>query len=267
MKRGIIVAGIALVAALVVTSGGLAARRYLITSSRQIKPGAISYGDLNKSTRHKIAQHGARGARGPAGPAGSQGATGATGATGPQGATGAQGPSGANAVAQASGLVAWTYDPSLISTSVADNSGTIHGGAVWLQQGDTIHWLSEFVTAPGSGMTAGGYAIYNSNLHLVAQTPDSPNAFQSAPADSWLKLSLTSPYTVPSSGLYYLVDLVAGTQTPSIGIVQQTGADLNARNVLPSQVPLEVRDVPATSAFPSTFTTTATDETRCMTAG
>jgi hypothetical protein len=261
MKRGIIVAGIALVAALVITSGGLAARRYLITSSHQIKPGAISYGNLNKSTRNRIAK---RGARGPAGPAGQQGPA---GNQGPAGVAGPQGPSGANAVAQSAGLLAWTYDPSLISTSVADNSGTIHGGAVWLEKGNVVNWLAEFVTADGSGMTAGGYAIYDSNLKLVAKTTDSPNAFQSAPADSWVKLSLTSPYTVPTSGLYYLVDLVAGTTTPSVGIVQATGADLDARNVLPSHVPLEVRAVPGSPTFPSTLTSTATDETRCIIAG
>lgn len=261
MKRGIIIAGVALVAALVITSGGLAAGRYLITSSHQIKPGAISYGNLNKSTRKKIAHHGARGPAGPAGPKG------ATGAQGPPGAAGPAGPSGANAVAEGAGLLAWTYDPSLISTSVADNSGTIHGGAVWLEKGKTVHWLSEFVAADGSGMTAGGYAIYDSNMKLVAQTTDSPNAFQSAPADSWVKLSLTTAYTVPASGLYYLVDLVAGTQTPSIGVVQTTGADLNNRNVLPSHVPLEVRAVPGSPAFPSTLTNTATDETRVIIAG
>jgi hypothetical protein len=149
---------------------------------------------------------GATGARGP------QGDTGATGPRGPQGATGPQGPAGtnaANALAQASGLVAWTSDPALISTTRTDSSGTIHGGSVWLNQGDTINWLAELVTANGSALTHGAFAIYDSNLDLVAQTADNPAAFASAPADTWVKLSLTSPYTAPSSGLYYLVDLLA----------------------------------------------------------
>lgn len=265
MKRSIVVAGIALVVALMVASGGYAARRYLITSSRQIKPGAIGYKSLNKHTRKLISHHGARGRRGPAGPAGPAGAAGPPGSQGP---AGAQGPSGANAVAQSAGLVAWTYDPSLISGSIADNSGTIHGGAVWLEQGQVIHYLGEFVAAPGSGMTHGAFAIYDSKLQLVAQTGDDPTAFESATADSWVKLSLTSPYTVPASGLYYLVDLLAATSTtPSIGVVQTTGADLDARNVLPNNVPLEVRAVPSTPGFPSTLTNTATDETRCVIAG
>jgi hypothetical protein len=150
---------------------------------------------------------------------------------------------------------------------VADSSQTIHGGAVWLDQGQTIHWLAEFLTADGAGLTAGGYAIYDSNLQLVAQTANSPNAFQTAPADSWVKLSLQSAYTVPTSGLYYLVDLFAGTQAPAIGVIQRTGADLTARNVLPGGAPLAVRGAPSTAAFPSTLANTGTDETRCVVAG
>ena len=151
---------------------------------------------------------------------GPQGATGATGPRGAQGPTGPQGPAGpagtsaANALAQALGLVAWTSDPALISTSITDSSGSIHGAAVWLNQGDTINWLAELVVTDGSGMTHGAFAIYDDDLDLVAQTTDSPSAFQTAPADSWVKLSLTDPYTAPKSDLYYVVDLLAGSTIP-----------------------------------------------------
>lgn len=284
MKRSI-VAAVAVVAALAATTGGFAAQRYLITSSRQIKPGSIAYRNLSRSTQRLISRRGRAGARGatgpagPAGPAGAKGPAGATGSTGPAGPTGAAGPtgpqgpqgpqgqSGANALAQASGIVAWTADPSLITQSIQDTSGTIHGGSVWLAQGQTINWLAEFVEADGSGMTHGAYAIYNSQLQLVAQTADNPSAFENATADSWVQLSLTSPYTVPASGLYYLVDLVAGSTVPFIGVVFNTGQV--ARNELPNGVFREIRAVadPTTGGFPSMLSNTGTSETRCMLAG
>jgi hypothetical protein len=171
-----------------------------------------------------------------------------------------------NALAQASGLVAWTIDPSLISTTRTDSSGTIHGGSVWLDKGDTITWLAELVTADGSALTHGAYAIYDSDLHLKAQTADSPNAFATAAADSWVELPLTSPYTVPSSGLYYFVDFFAGATTPTIAVAV-SAAPLPARNVLPNGVPRGVRDGMGLSAFPDPLVNSSSDETRSIVAG
>jgi hypothetical protein len=171
-----------------------------------------------------------------------------------------------NALAEASGLVAWTSDPALISTTRTPSSGSVHGGSVWLNQGETINWLAELITANGSGLTHGAFAIYDSNLHLVAHTADNPNAFATAPADSWAELSLTSPYTVPASGLYYFVDLLAGATNPTVGVVAYNSA-LAGRNILPNGVPRAVRAGSGLSAFPSTLTNTGTDETRCIIAG
>ena len=63
MKRGVIV-GFVVGVALAAASGGLAARHYLITSSHQIKPGAIGYRNLDRFTKRLIAR-GRRGKRGP----------------------------------------------------------------------------------------------------------------------------------------------------------------------------------------------------------
>jgi Collagen triple helix repeat (20 copies) len=209
---------------------------------------------------------GATGQKGPEGDTGDTGPQGPPGATGPQGVEGPQGPSAANALAQASGLVAWTADPALISTTRTDSSGTMHGGSVWLNQGDTINWLAELVTANGSSLTHGQFAIYDSNLQLVAQTGDNPAAFASAPADSWVKLSLTSPYTAPTSGLYYFVDFLAGATTPTIGVVAYNAA-LPGRNILPNGVPRGVRQGSGLPSLPSTLINSSTDETRCILAG
>src|SRR5207248_8775051 len=127
---------------------------------------------------------GPQGPQGLSGPEGPQGDTGPQGIPGPTGPEGPAGPSAANALPQALGLVAWTSDPALMSTSIVDSSGSIHGAAVWLNQGDTINWLAELVVADGAGMTHGAFAIYDDDLELQAQTDDSPAAFQTATARS-----------------------------------------------------------------------------------
>jgi Collagen triple helix repeat (20 copies) len=216
---------------------------------------------------------GDRGAQGPQGGTGAQGPEGDTGDTGPQGArglTGSQGPAGpsaANALAQSLGLVAWTSDPALVSSSITDSSTSIHGAAVWLNKGDTVNWLAEMVVTAGSGMTHGGFAIYDGDLDLVAQTDDSPSAFQSAAADSWVKLSLTTPFTAPTSGLYYFADLLAGSTIPKIGIVTSNASILTGANLLPNGVPREVGGGTGFSSFPSTLTNKGSGLTRCIVAG
>src|SRR5262245_47028153 len=80
----------ALTAMPAVTSGAFAAKQYMITSSNQVKQGAISLSDLSNHAR--AALHGKHGATGIAGPKGAVGATGAQGPKGDAGTTGAQGP-------------------------------------------------------------------------------------------------------------------------------------------------------------------------------
>ena len=92
MKKGITLIAV-LVAVLAVTSGGFAAaNHYLITSSGQIKAGAVSASDLSPAARKAL--HGKAGAAGAQGLAGAQGPKGDVGDTGATGATGAQGPQG-----------------------------------------------------------------------------------------------------------------------------------------------------------------------------
>ena len=163
--------------------------------------------------------------------------------------------------------MAWTSDPALVSSSITDSSGSIHGAAVWLNKGDTVNWLAQLVVADGSGMTHGTYAIYDADLDLVAQTDDSPSAFQTATADSWVKLSIPGGYSAPSSGLYYFVDLLAGSTIPKIGIVTSNASILTGANLLPSGQPREVGSGTGFSAFPATLTNKGSGLTRCIVAG
>lgn len=103
MKRTVLALGV-IALALVLAGGAWAGKRYLITSSSQVKPGSLTGADIkNHSLTLKDLSSSAGGAfeppvpqgsRGPAGPRGPKGATGATGPAGLQGATGAQGPQG-----------------------------------------------------------------------------------------------------------------------------------------------------------------------------
>ncbi len=91
MKKAISLIAV-LVGVLAVTSGAFAANHYLITSSKQIKAGAISVSDLSPAARKALhGQNGKTGATGPQGHPGATGATGATGAQGPQGPAGVSG--------------------------------------------------------------------------------------------------------------------------------------------------------------------------------
>jgi hypothetical protein len=87
---------VSVIALICATSGtSLAAGHYLISSSKQIKPGTISLADLSKSAQKQLI--GKSGAHGPSG------APGTAGATGPIGATGADGAAGVNGSARAYG--------------------------------------------------------------------------------------------------------------------------------------------------------------------
>jgi hypothetical protein len=104
MKRTILALG-AIALALALAGGAWAGKRYLITSSSQVKNGSLTGADIkNHSLTLSDISSGATGSfeppvsqgpRGPAGPRGPRGATGATGPAGLQGATGSQGPQGA----------------------------------------------------------------------------------------------------------------------------------------------------------------------------
>jgi hypothetical protein len=83
---------------LVLAGTAVGATKVLITSSKQVKAGALAASDLSDSARASL-----KGNRGPAGPAGAAGSAGtpgvagAPGAQGPQGAQGIQGLQGAAA--------------------------------------------------------------------------------------------------------------------------------------------------------------------------
>jgi hypothetical protein len=91
LKKGITLIAV-LAAVLAVTSGAFAANHYLITSSSQIKNGAVSASDLSPAARKALqGQQGKTGPEGPHGHAGAQGPKGDPGVAGTPGKDGAPG--------------------------------------------------------------------------------------------------------------------------------------------------------------------------------
>jgi hypothetical protein len=154
MRRRVTFVNVAVTFALVfaMSGGAFAAGKFLITSTKQIKPGVLA------QLKGKTGPAGAAGATGPAGPQGPQGAAGVegkpggpgaegkAGATGPKGETGAKGaagpagPQGAQGVAGAEGKEGspWTAGGTLPSGKT--ETGTFAAGPT---------------STAGSGLTAG----------------------------------------------------------------------------------------------------------------
>ena len=87
MQRTIIALG-AIALTLALAGGALAGKKYLITSSSQVKNGSLALPDLSKGARNAL--------KGERGPAGRQGPKGDTGGQGPKGDKGDKGDSGVN---------------------------------------------------------------------------------------------------------------------------------------------------------------------------
>ncbi len=87
-----VIAGLALVFAM--TGGAYAAKKYLITSTKQISPNVLKQLQGKAGAAGAPGAAGAQGAQGPAGPAGPGGAKGENGSSGKDGKQGATGPEG-----------------------------------------------------------------------------------------------------------------------------------------------------------------------------
>lgn len=152
------------------------------------------------------------------------------------------------------GLKAWTFHPSL--PAFAATQANTHLAAVYFGKNTVITNLSVPVTSAGVSVTFAALGVYDGNLNLVANTASNPTAFQST---GWIELPLSSPYTVPADGLYYLASgFTAATTLPSVLNYQQNSAVVGG--TLPggkylgvhAQVPSSALPNPAVSQ--STFT-------------
>jgi hypothetical protein len=150
LKKGITLIAV-LVGVLAVTSGAFAAKRYLITSSSQIKAGAVSLSDLSPAARKALrgvngnsvaaGPQGPQGTAGPQGPQGSAGQAGAPGKNGIDGKNGAAGPQGIAGQAGAPGkdgkdgvsgyeVRTWRYSKDSANSDMGSGYPGVGGGAI-----------------------------------------------------------------------------------------------------------------------------------------
>jgi hypothetical protein len=101
-----VIAGLALVFAM--SGGAYAAKKYLITSTKQISPSVLKALQGKAGKAGAAGAAGAQGAQGPAGPAGPGGSGGAKGESGPAGAKGEKGATGAAGAKGATGTTGAT---------------------------------------------------------------------------------------------------------------------------------------------------------------
>jgi hypothetical protein len=136
----------ALVAVLAIASGATAAGKYLITSSSQVKDGAISLADLSPSVRKAVqAKSSNVGVQSVAGPQGAKGDTGAPGARGERGETG---PQGAKGPAGTSGyeVKTWRYSKDDANSDSGPGYVGVGSGAI-----------ATVACSPGKVAVGGGY--------------------------------------------------------------------------------------------------------------
>jgi hypothetical protein len=139
------------------TGGALAASHYLITSTKQIKPGVLS---ALKGKAGPAGANGAAGATGPAGPAGGQGAKGEPGATGPQGPEGKEGPAGKNGTNGTTGFTATLPEGKTETGTWSFGDATTEG---------TSEYASYQAWVPVSFNVPLKEALGGSNVHFLAE--------------------------------------------------------------------------------------------------
>lgn len=151
------------------------------------------------------------------------------------------------------GLVAWTFDPADASTSIR-TLGTTIISAVALLAGDVVTTIAVNVVSPSVPAPTHAYtAIYNSSFSRVALSNDTPACGTSV---GWNATTLSSPYTVPSDGYYYVGACwdVTGS-APTQAAVQGSGTIGGL--VLPTGTYRTASTAAAITSFPATWTGTA----------
>ncbi len=129
------------------------------------------------------------------------------------------------------------------------SSGEVAYVGIFLRQGEIITNLHVVILTAGAGLTLSKCGIYDTVGNRLASSANQGAAWQS----SGLKtVALTSSYTVPSAGFYYLAMLVTGVTPPAMPTAQTNTASMgNALGANPAPVNLQAAqaDLPAVAAF------------------
>lgn len=165
----------------------------------------------------------------------------------------------------AHGLQSWNYDPGMANGTSAPTQGVVYAVGVPYNQGQVVTYLNWYtaVAASGTAPTHIFCGIADSTGKMLAQTGEEKANAGWAIASNAVRTTLTAPYTIPSTGLYYHVFLqvgafsvtqptlnrVTGAPTfPNASLQQATGAT-TAQAALPANGSTLVGGLTVTSSL------------------
>jgi hypothetical protein len=94
-------------------------------------------------------------------------------------------------------------------------SGTLYLVAIFLRAGQKVSNISFFSGTTASGTpTHGLFGLYDASRNLLASSADFTT--EAWAANTIKTKAMTTPYTVPTTGLYYLGCMIAATTVPSL---------------------------------------------------
>jgi hypothetical protein len=205
-----VIATLALVFAM--TGGAYAAKKYLITSTKQISPSVL------KALQGKAGPAGANGAagvQGPAGAVGAKGENGAAGSAGPQGPAGPVGPAGsagAQGVTGAAGAAGAAGES--VKMTTINPGATCEAGGTELKVGTSKEHVCNGkpgAIQPGETLPAG---VTETGSWAVTINTEGSGAFYYAP------ISFTIPLAAPLPAANVEFVKISGTGTHCAGTVE-----------------------------------------------
>lgn len=107
------------------------------------------------------------------------------------------------------GIKGETYPRYLVTGGTQPTGGTVYLTSVGLMAGDVITNLLTVVGAGGTGVNLSKLGLYSSSFNLLAKTADQGTSWNTQGCKT---CALTAPYTVPTTGLYYIA-LIVNTAT------------------------------------------------------
>jgi len=152
------------------------------------------------------------------------------------------------------GALSITMDRRLIASSAipALTSGTLRLTAVWLPKGTVVTSISYLCGVAVTGLTNRWFSLFDASRALLRTTADNAGTWN---AGSPLTIPLSSTYTVPSDGLYYLgICEVATTPTQLRGVGSTTSSGMAIAPILNGDSTASLTNAASTPSTAATIT-------------
>jgi hypothetical protein len=115
----------------------------------------------------------------------------------------------------AEGMIAETFPMSAAVSGAGCATGDVRATSIGLRAGDIVASITVALgSTPGSGVAKGQLALYSKAGVLLANSADTPAAFQTS--NAYVTLSMSAAYTVPTDDGYYCAMFITGTTMPTV---------------------------------------------------